>query len=152
MERCEVTAAVDILTTGHMGAPSARRGLTSAACELTSATCKLTSATRELTSVACELTSERRERTSERRDATSVAWRVQMNRRRVLIATVEVISKRCCVASRLEEASGDQSAMAEEPRCVPVMDEDVPVACQSVNAAREGVVTARSDVSPTRCG
>jgi hypothetical protein len=75
-----------------------------------------------------------------------------MNRCRVPIATVEVISDRYRVTARREEAPDDQSAMADERRCVPAMGEDVPVACQSADAACEVVVTARSDVSPARCG
>jgi hypothetical protein len=41
--------------------------------------------------------------------------------------------------------------VANERRCVPVMSEDVPVARPSVNSARDGAVTARSDTSPARC-
>ena len=83
---------------------------------------------------------------------TSDLWRVHMNRRRVPIGTVEVISERYGVTARREEASGDQRVVADERRCVPAMGEDVPVARPSVNSARDGVVTARSDVSPARCG
>jgi hypothetical protein len=115
--------------------------------------------------VTCELTSVRCEPTLERRDVTSVAWRVPLNRRRVSIAAVEVISGHYGVPARREETPGDQSAMADERRWAPAIGDDVAVAHQSVNAVRcsaprnrgdasaasEGVVTARSDVSPTRC-
>jgi hypothetical protein len=82
----------------------------------------------ELTSVTCELTSVTCEPTSERRDVTSDLWRAPMSRRRVPIATVEVISKLYRVTARREEASGDQRVMEDERRRVAAMGEDVPVA------------------------
>ena len=81
---------------------------------------------------------------------TSVAWRVHMNRRRVPIGTVEVISERSCVTARREEAPGDQRVVADERRCVPAMSEDVPVARQSVNSARRSAPRDRGDVSDAR--
>jgi hypothetical protein len=101
---------------------------------------ELTTATRELTSETCELTSERR-------DVTSVAWRVHMNRRRVPIGAVEVISERYIVPARREEAPGDQYVAADERRYVPAMRDDVPVARQSVNSARRSAPRHRGDVS-----
>jgi hypothetical protein len=74
-----------------------------------------------------------------------------MNRRRVPIATVVMISERYSVPARQEEASGDQRVVPDERRCVLAVGEDVPVARQSVNSAREGVVTARSDAAPVHC-
>jgi hypothetical protein len=111
---------------------------------------ELTSATRELTSETCELTSETCELTSAARELTSVAWRVHMNRRRVPIGTVEVISERYGVPARREEALDDQRVVADERRCVPAMGEDVPVARQSVNRARRSAPGHRGDVSDGR--
>jgi hypothetical protein len=73
-----------------------------------------------------------------------------MNRRRVPIGTVEVISERYGVTVRREEAPGDQCVVADERRCVPAMSEDVPVAHQRVNSAHCSAPRHRGDVSDAR--
>ena len=75
-----------------------------------------------------------------------------MKRCRVPIGIVEAISERYGVTARREEAPGDQRVVADERRRVWAMGDDVPVVRQRVNSARDGVVPARSDVSPARCG
>jgi hypothetical protein len=70
-----------------------------------------------------------------------------MNRRRVPIALVEVISERYGVTARCEEAPGDQRVVTDERRRVPAMGEDVPVTRQSVNAGRRSAPRHLGDVS-----
>ena len=81
---------------------------------------------------------------------TSNAWRVPMNRRRVLIATGEVISERSCVPPQREEAPGDQRVLADERRRAPAMGDDVPVAHQRANSAHCSAPRHRGDVSDAR--
>ena len=157
MEWFDITAAADRFAAGvGVGRRSCR--LTSVTvradlghCELTSATCELTSGTRELTSATCELTSAMRELTSERHDVTSNVWRVHMNRRRVPIAIVEVISERYGVTARCEEdagrrvrSDGREATRARDGRRRFRSVRDLTIA-RTERMTRRWIVTARSD-------